>query len=295
VSVRGAARSKVSDYEGPTMKELYEHYLQVLASIREFFRDRGVVEFLPACSSPRLVASPEEQLTIEGCNLILPYSQSYAKPLAALFLGKSVWMAAPSYRNDEGHNHLKWYYQITAEFLGHRMRDVTPIACDLIRSVSSGFGKELPDFDEVDLTAHPEIRTDQQFDDWCRRKTEEAARPLVVLNKPHGTPPYVHRSYQERPDIEVGFDVLLPGVGEVLSGGERNMNLIREAYRFSNVDLPEGHSTSFGLGLERLVAYVLDLDDIREAVLLQNRVADVPWDELLSQGMYYDRIPMREE
>ena len=70
------------------------------------------------------------------------------------------------------------------------------------------------------------------------------------------------------------------------------MALIREAYRFSDVDLPRAHSASIGMGLERLVAYLLDLSDIRDAVLLQNRVADVPWNDLLAQDMYYERIPL---
>jgi aspartyl/asparaginyl-tRNA synthetase len=274
------------------MRDLYEHYLRVLTLIREFFRERDVVEFLPACSTPRLITGLEDQMTVPSHNLILPYSQTFAKPVASLLLERSVWMAAPCYRRDEGRAHLEWYYQITAEFLGLRLDDVVPIACDLVRTVCRGVGRDLAEFETVDLAAEHDVATDEAFDAWCEAWKRDATRPLVALNKPHAAPPYAHRSYRERPNLEVGFDLLLPGIGEVMSGGERNMELIRETYRFSDVDLPRAHSASLGMGLERLVAYLLDLSDLRDAVLLQNRVADVPWDDLLAQRMYYERIPL---
>ena len=109
------------------MKELYENYMKIITLIREFFNDIGVIEFIPSCSTPRLITDLDDQITVEKCSLILPYSQTFAKPVASLFLGRSIWMAAPCYRNDEGDNHLKWYYQITAEFLNKRMDEVIPI------------------------------------------------------------------------------------------------------------------------------------------------------------------------
>ena len=174
------------------MPDLYEHYLRVLTLIREFFRERDVVEFLPSCAMPRLITEPEEQMTAPSCNLILPYSQTFAKPVASLLLGRSVWMAAPCYRQDEGDDHLRWYYQITAEFLDLRLHDVVPIACDLVRSVSRGVGRDLPEFETVDLAAEHDIQTDEAFDAWCEAWKRDATRPLVALNKPHATPPYAH-------------------------------------------------------------------------------------------------------
>ena len=273
------------------MKELYEKYLKIMTSIREFFNGIGVVEFIPSCSAPRLITDLKDQITVEKCKLILPYSQTFAKPIASLFLGKSVWMAAPCYRDDEGDNHLKWYYQITAEFLNKRMDEVIPIACDLIKHVGHNFGKGELRFDEIDLSEYPDIKTNEDFSAWCKKKICEMTRPLVVLNKPHVIPPYAHRSYEENPNMEVGFDILLPEIGEVMSGGERNMNLIRESYRFSNVDIPDGYSTSIGMGLERFVKYLLDLKNIQDAVLLHNKIAEAPWSDIISQNMYYERIP----
>lgn len=272
------------------MKELYENYLKILTSIREFFNGMGVVEFIPSCSTPRLITDLDDQLTLEKYNLILPYSQTFAKPIASLFLGRSVWMAAPCYRNDDGDNHLKWYYQITAEFLNKKMREVIPIACDLIKYVGQNFGKGDLKFDEIDLSEYPDIKTNDDFSVWCKKKISEITRPLVVSNKPHVIPPYAHRSYKENPNMEVGFDLLLPKIGEVMSGGERNMNLIKESYRFSHVDIPDSYSTSIGMGLERFVKYLLDLENIQDAVLLHNRITEAPWSDIISQDMPYEYI-----
>lgn len=272
------------------MKELYANYMKIMILIREFFNDIGVVEFIPSCSTPRLITNLDEQITVDECKLILPYSQTFAKPIAALFLGESVWMAAPCYRNDEGENHLKWYYQITAEFLNKRMREVIPIACDLVKHVGYNFGKGELKFDEIDLSDYPAIKTNEDFSAWCKKKMIDISRPLVVSNKPHVNPPYAHRSYEENPTIEVGFDILLPRIGEVMSGGERNMNLIKESYGFSNIDIPDGYSTSIGMGLERFVKYLLDLENIQDAVLLHNKIAEDPWTDIISQDMYYERI-----
>jgi aspartyl/asparaginyl-tRNA synthetase len=274
------------------MRELYEHYLRVLELIRHFFRERDVVEFLPSCATPRLISALEDQITVPSCNLILPYSQTFAKPVASLLLGRSVWMAAPCYRRDDGDDHLTWYYQITAELLDQGLEEVVSVGCDLVRTVCRGMGRELGEFERVDVATLTDVDTDEAFDAWCDAWRGEATRPLVALNKPHTSPPYAHRSYRERPNLEAGFDILLPGIGEVMSGGERNMTLIREAYRFSGIDLPTDRSASLGMGLERLLTYLLDLTDIRDAVLLHNRVADVPWDELLEQDMHYERIPL---
>jgi hypothetical protein len=44
------------------------------------------------------------------------------------------------------------------------------------------------------------------------------------------------------------------------------------------------------MGLERFVKYLLDLKNIQDAVLLHNKIAEVPWSDIISQDMYYERI-----
>jgi asparaginyl-tRNA synthetase len=105
--------------------------------------------------------------------------------------------------------------------------------------------------------------------------------PIMVYDWPHEVKAFYMKRNPENPSFARGVDVLAPeGYGEIVGGGERETsedwlkekiqehNLPREAFewyldlrRFGSVP----HS-GFGLGLERLVAWICKLDHLRETI-----------------------------
>jgi asparaginyl-tRNA synthetase len=107
----------------------------------------------------------------------------------------------------------------------------------------------------------------------------EFDRPVFVTRYPTGSKAFYMKPDPSDPDVVLCADLLAPeGYGEVIGGGQRidDPELIRrrleehklpdEAYRWY-VDLRDYGSvphSGFGLGIERLVAWICGLDHVRE-------------------------------
>jgi asparaginyl-tRNA synthetase len=106
-------------------------------------------------------------------------------------------------------------------------------------------------------------------------------RPVFVHRFPTALKAFYMRADPERPDVVLGCDLIAPeGYGEIVGGGERSPDLAylerkieeeglpREAYEWY-LDLRRYGacpSAGFGMGLERVVAWIGDLGHIREGV-----------------------------
>jgi asparaginyl-tRNA synthetase len=111
--------------------------------------------------------------------------------------------------------------------------------------------------------------------------SEEYDRPLCVHRYPAAVKAFYMKPDPERPDVALGVDVLAPeGYGEIIGGGARiddydlllrrikEHNLPQEAFewyldlrRYGSV--PHG---GFGMGIERVVAWICGLEHLREAI-----------------------------
>ena len=105
--------------------------------------------------------------------------------------------------------------------------------------------------------------------------------PVMVHHYPAGVKAFYMARDPERPELALGVDVLAPeGYGEVVGGGERETDIERLKRKIVEHDLPMSafewyldlrkfgnvpHS-GFGLGLERLVAWICGLQHIRETI-----------------------------
>jgi asparaginyl-tRNA synthetase len=105
--------------------------------------------------------------------------------------------------------------------------------------------------------------------------------PVAVTGYPAAIKAFYFKPHPDRPDLSLSVDILAPeGYGEIVGGGQRiddydlllkriaDHNLPREAYewyldlrRFGSV--PHG---GFGMGIERVVAWICGLDHLREAI-----------------------------
>jgi asparaginyl-tRNA synthetase len=106
-------------------------------------------------------------------------------------------------------------------------------------------------------------------------------RPVIVHRFPAATKAFYMKPDPHRPDLSLSVDILAPeGYGEIVGGGERLDDyellseridahyLPREAFewyldlrRYGSV--PHG---GFGMGLERVVAWICGLEHVREAI-----------------------------
>ena len=103
--------------------------------------------------------------------------------------------------------------------------------------------------------------------------------PVAVVNYPKEIKAfYMHQNDDNK--TVAAFDILVPGIGELVGGSQREVNLTKLETRIKELDIDQedlqwyldlrrfgdAGSTGFGLGFERLVMYVTGVDNIRDAI-----------------------------
>lgn len=110
---------------------------------------------------------------------------------------------------------------------------------------------------------------------------ENFDKPVMVHRWPAHAKAFYMKRDPENPDIALGVDVLAPeGFGEIIGGSQREDNLDYLLERIKEHELPESEfqwyldlrrygsvpHSGFGLGIERLVSWICNLEHIREAI-----------------------------
>ena len=105
--------------------------------------------------------------------------------------------------------------------------------------------------------------------------------PVMVYNWPHEVKAFYMKRDNDAPELAKGVDVLAPeGYGEIVGGGERETNLDLLISKINEHKLPMSAfdwyldlrkfgsvpHAGFGLGLERMVAWICKLPHIRETI-----------------------------
>jgi asparaginyl-tRNA synthetase len=104
--------------------------------------------------------------------------------------------------------------------------------------------------------------------------------PVIVYNYPAAVKAFYMKRDPNEPDKALAMDVLFPEFGEIIGGSQREDDLTKLQARLVEHHLPESvfewyldlrrygsvPHAGFGLGLERLVMWVCDLEHIREAI-----------------------------
>ncbi len=114
-----------------------------------------------------------------------------------------------------------------------------------------------------------------------RALTSKFDRPIVLYGFPENLKAFYHRNDPGRPEVTLSFDILAPeGYGEVVGGGERiyeEEELVGKILRFGldpkdyewYIDLRRYGSVphaGFGLGVDRLVMWLVGADHVRDVV-----------------------------
>jgi asparaginyl-tRNA synthetase len=113
-----------------------------------------------------------------------------------------------------------------------------------------------------------------------RALTEEFRGPVFVYRYPKKIKAFYVKAYSDKPDMVMSADLLVPRIGELSTGGARvddKEELLRNLQEFGlrpedyewYVDIRRYGSvphTGFGMGVERLLAWMLNLESIIDAI-----------------------------
>lgn len=103
--------------------------------------------------------------------------------------------------------------------------------------------------------------------------------PVAVINYPKDIKAFYMKQNDDGKTV-AAFDVLVPGIGELVGGSQRETNYDKLVERVSDMGLDQEDlqwyldlrrfgqymSVGFGLGFERLVMYVTGVDNIRDSI-----------------------------
>ena len=108
---------------------------------------------------------------------------------------------------------------------------------------------------------------------------EHVGAPIILQNYPKDIKAFYMRQNDDGKTV-AAMDVLAPGIGEIIGGSQREERLEVLDARLKELDLPfEDYSwyrdlrrygtvphSGFGLGFERLVAYVTGMQNVRDVI-----------------------------
>ena len=243
------------------LADRYRAFDKIVATLRQHSADHGISEFLPPRHSSGYAHVPSQHFVVlddTDQKLILPYQLSLFNRLTTHFLDRPTFCIGPCYRNETpAPNRLKAFYQFSFEIVTDDFEDLVGHVSGLVETVLDAFDGPTSDMETVDLREAGAPTNDEILAQVNRLRT-----PLMVLYKRKGIPPLLNRMHG--PDLEVGLEVVLPGVGETIDGGLRDPEILRQIY---GVDTPR-QTAGASIGLERLAAYLMDDPDISRAQLL---------------------------
>jgi asparaginyl-tRNA synthetase len=123
-----------------------------------------------------------------------------------------------------------------------------------------------------------------------RELTKDAKKPIFVIGYPIAVKPFYVKEDPDRRGVGLAADMLAPaGFGEITSGGLREDDIISMTERIKKEGLnpaaydwyldlrrygsvPHG---GFGLGIERLMRWITNADDIKDTVLFPRTMSRV--------------------
>jgi len=113
-----------------------------------------------------------------------------------------------------------------------------------------------------------------------RKLAEDFGKPFFVYAYPKQIKAFYCKTYQDNPELAMSADLLVPNIGEITTGGSRvddkdeliarmkDFGLKEEDYEWY-IDLRRYGTVphaGFGLGVERLLTWMLDLENVIDAI-----------------------------
>ena len=109
---------------------------------------------------------------------------------------------------------------------------------------------------------------------------DDFGKPFFIYDYPKQIKAFYCKVYADKPDLAMSTDMLVPKIGEISTGGAREDDKEKLITRLREVGLKEQDyewyidlrrygtvpHVGFGMGLERLVTWMLDLDNIIDSI-----------------------------
>ena len=109
---------------------------------------------------------------------------------------------------------------------------------------------------------------------------DDFGKPFFIYDYPKQIKAFYCKIHRDKPDLAMSTDMLVPRIGEISTGGAREDDKERLVTRLKELGLKEEDydwyidlrrygtvpHVGFGMGLERLITWMLDLDNIIDAI-----------------------------
>ena len=109
---------------------------------------------------------------------------------------------------------------------------------------------------------------------------DDFGKPFFIYDYPAEIKAFYCKTYRDKPDIAMSTDMLVPRIGEISTGGAREDDKEKLVSRLKELGLNEKDydwyidlrrygtvpHVGFGMGLERLLTWMLDLENIIDAI-----------------------------
>ena len=283
---------------------------KVLEYTREYFEKKGFTEVSP----PMFIsAAVEGGSTLFGLkyfdqNLYLTQSsQLYLEIL--IYSLEQVYCIASSFRAEKSRTirHLTEYWHIEGEWPFADMNDLmqfeeglmTHVCQKVAENCQKEFAELGADINKLSQVQVPFPRiTYAEAIDRLKVKNpalkwgddlgyedekvlaEDFGKPFFVYDYPTAIKAFYCKTYPDHPEVALSVDMMVPKIGEISTGGQREEDKDTLIKRMKEQDLkPEDYEwyldlrrygtvphVGFGMGLERLLTWMLDLENIIDAI-----------------------------
>lgn len=272
---------------------------EVRRLLRDFFVKEGFYELPPVIMGPVTdpLNHPVAGTSIDyyGYSYGLTQSMIFHKQIALLSYGK-LFIFSPNVRLEPVESRLSGRHLAEFTQLDVEVKDITRdeaielaerMYCFVIEGVNESCADDLDYFGRrLSIPGRPFRRYDYStvkekygstFEEQLSRESTE---PFFIVDITLADREFYDLEHDDRPGVLKDMDMVYPeGFREALSGGEREYSLdrileriekkgqTRDQFRYyievAGMGLPK--SAGFGIGIERLVRYILGLESVEEA------------------------------
>jgi asparaginyl-tRNA synthetase len=270
----------------------------VLEAAREYFKTQDYIEVSPPMFISAAVEGGSTLFNLKYFDQDLYLTQSSQLYLEILIYSlEKVYCIAPSFRAEKSRTirHLTEYWHIEGEWPFADMNDLMKFEEDMMTHICQTIGdkcqkefRELgADIEKLKRIKMPFPRiTYKEAIDRMKPKNptlnwgSDFGKPFFVYDYPTEIKAFYCKTYADHPEVAMSVDMLVPRIGEISTGGAREddkdiltkrmkaQGLKPEDYEWY-LDLRRYGSVphvGFGMGLERLLVWMLDLDNIIDAI-----------------------------
>jgi asparaginyl-tRNA synthetase len=283
---------------------------ETLKAAREYFEQQKYTEVSPPMFISAAVEGGSTLFGLKYFEQDLYLTQSSQLYLEILIYSlENVYCIAPSFRAEKSRTirHLTEYWHIEGEWPFSNMEDLMNFeeglmsyVCKAISERCQAEFKELgADIEKLKAVEAPfprltykeaieRLKPKNPALDWGsdlgyedeKVLAEDFGKPFFVYDYPTAIKAFYCKTYRDHPEIAMSVDMMVPRIGEISTGGQREEDKEILIQRMKDQGLkPEEYEwyldlrrygtvphVGFGMGLERLLVWMLDLDNIIDAI-----------------------------